>query len=406
MKPIELAKNIYWVGAVDWDIRDFHGYSTNRGTTYNAYLIIDEKITLIDTVKKAFHGDLMHRIHNIIDPKKIDYIVVNHVEMDHSGSLPQVIEEVRPEKVFCSKMGHRALLRHFHREDWPYHVISPGEELSLGTRTLNFMETRMLHWPDSMFTYVKEDQILISNDAFGQHLASSERFDEEVNQDVLMRECTKYYANILTLYSPLVKKVLTKVREMNLPIKMIAPDHGVIWRTNPGKIIEAYSRWCGNESRGHALVIYDTMWKSTEMMAKAVADGLLDEGINYKLLDLRFSHRSDVMAEVLEAGAVVLGCPTLNNGLLPRMAGFLMYMRGLKPTNKIGAAFGSYGWSGESVKLLNQAMQDMKFTICHEGLRVQYVPEHEHLKECVELGHTVARSLKAMQAGREIASVL
>ncbi len=406
MKPIELAKNIYWVGAVDWDIRDFHGYSTNRGTTYNAYLIIDEKITLIDTVKKAFHGDLMHRIHNIIDPKKIDYIVVNHVEMDHSGSLPQVIEEVRPEKVFCSKMGHRALLRHFHREDWPYHVISPGEELSLGARTLNFMETRMLHWPDSMFTYVKEDQILISNDAFGQHLASSERFDEEVNQDVLMRECTKYYANILTLYSPLVKKVLAKVREMNLPIKMIAPDHGVIWRTNPGKIIEAYSRWCGNESRGHALVIYDTMWKSTEMMAKAVADGLLDEGINYKLLDLRFSHRSDVMAEVLEAGAVVLGCPTLNNGLLPRMAGFLMYMRGLKPANKIGAAFGSYGWSGESVKLLNQAMQEMKFTICHEGLRVQYVPEHEHLKECVELGHTVASSLKAMQAGKEIASVI
>ena len=406
MKPIELAKNVYWVGAVDWLTRDFHGYSTNRGTTYNAYLIIDEKITLIDCVKKQHKSDLLHRIRNIIDPEKIDYIVVNHVEMDHSGSLPDMVELIKPEKVICSKMGHKAILKHFHQSDWPFHIVTPGEEMSLGEKTLSFLETRMLHWPDSMFTYLKEDEILFSSDAFGQHLATSERFDDEVNQDVLMFECAKYYANILTLYSPLVKKLIAKVQEMNLPIKMIAPDHGVVWRTNPGKILEAYSRWCVHEGRGNALIIYDTMWHSTEMMAKAVADGLQEEGIGYKLINLQVNHRSDVMTDVLEASAIILGCSTLNNGMLPRMAGFLMYMRGLRPTNKIGAAFGSYGWSGEAVKLMNTAMKEMKFTICHAGQRVQYVPEHPELSECLELGRTVGRTLNDFLAGKEIESVI
>ena len=406
MQPIELSKNVYWVGAVDWLTRDFHGYSTNRGTTYNAYLIIDEKVTLIDTVKAGYRSDLMHRIRNIIDPKKIDYLVVNHVEMDHSGALPEVMKAIEPEKVICSKMGHKALLKHFHQEDWPYHIVTPGEEMSLGEKTLNFLETRMLHWPDSMFTYIKEDQILFSSDAFGEHLATSERFDDEVNQDVLMFEATKYYANILTLYSPLVKKLIAKVAEMELPIKMIAPDHGVIWRSNPGKIIDAYSRWCVHEGKGNALIIYDTMWHSTEMMAHAVADGLQDKGIGYKLLNLQVNHRSDVMSDVLEASAIILGCPTLNNGLLPRMAGFLMYMRGLRPTNKIGAAFGSYGWSGESVKLMNKSMLEMKFNMVHEGLKVQYVPEHTHLKECVELGKTVGQALNDIKAGKEVTPVI
>lgn len=406
MQPIELSKNVYWVGAIDWLTRDFHGYSTNRGTTYNAYLIIDEKVTLIDTVKAGYRSDLMHRIRNIIDPKKIDYLIVNHVEMDHSGSLPEVMKEIEPEKVICSKMGHKALLKHFHQEDWPYHIVTPGEEMSLGEKTLNFLETRMLHWPDSMFTYIKEDQILFSSDAFGEHLATSERFDDEVNQDVLMFEATKYYANILTLYSPLVKKLIAKVAEMELPIKMIAPDHGVIWRGNPGKIIDAYSRWCVHEGKGNALIIYDTMWHSTEMMAKAVADGLQDQGISYKLINLQVNHRSDVMTDVLEASGIILGCPTLNNGLLPRMAGFLMYMRGLRPTNKIGAAFGSYGWSGEAVKLMNKSMLEMKFNMVHEGLKVQYVPEHTHLKECVELGKTVGQALNDLKAGKEVTSVI
>ncbi|WP_028585762.1 FprA family A-type flavoprotein [Desulfogranum mediterraneum] len=406
MKPVELAKNVYWVGAIDWLTRDFHGYSTNRGTTYNAFLIIDEKVTLIDTVKREYYGELMHHISTIIDPAKIDYLVVNHVEMDHSGSIADVIEAIQPEKVICSKMGHKALLQHYHREDWPYHIVASNEELSLGEKTLSFLETRMLHWPDSMFTYLKEDEILFTSDAFGEHLATSERFDDEVNQDVLMHEATKYYANILTLYSPLIRKLLVKVKEMNLPIKMLAPDHGVVWRSNPGKIIEAYTSWSANEGNGKAVIIYDTMWKSTRKMAEKVAEGLQEEGVSYKFLDLQVNHRSDVMTDVLEASAVVLGCPTLNNGMLPRMAGFLMYMRGLRPTNKIGACFGSYGWSGEAVKLMNEALKEMKFTLCHEGLRVPYVPREEALAECVDLGRTVATSMRDFMDGKEVVSVI
>lgn len=405
MKKIALADDVYWVGAVDWITRDFHGYSIT-GTTYNAFLIIDEKVTLIDTVKKPYKSELLHRIHNIIDPKKIDYLVVNHVEMDHSGAVPEIIEAINPEKVICSKMGHKALLQHFHRQDWPYHVVAPGEEISLGKRTLSFLETRMLHWPDSMFTYLKEDQILFTSDAFGEHLATSERFDDEVNQDVLMHEAAKYYANILTLYSPLVKKLLAKVQEMQLPIKMLAPDHGVVWRSNPGKIIEAYSRWCNHQGNGKALVIYDTMWESTRMMAKAVAEGLHEQGVEYKLLDLQVNHRSDVMTDVLEASALVLGSSTLNNGMLPRMADFLMYMRGLRPTNKVGAAFGSYGWSGEAVKMMNEILKDMNIILCHEGLKVQYVPEHAQLSQCVELGRTVGKAMQAMMAGEKVESVV
>jgi flavorubredoxin len=394
MKPIAIKDNIYWVGAIDWDVRDFHGYSTNRGTTYNAFLIIDKKVTLIDTVKRSLKGDFLNRIKEIIDPEKIDYLVVNHVEMDHSGSLPEMVELIRPEKVICSKMGHQALLQHFHFADWPYHVVTSGEDISLGNRTLSFLETRMLHWPDSMFTYVKEDKLLFSSDAFGQHLATSERFDDEVDQAILLEELTKYYANILTLYSPNVKKLLAKVTEMNLQIEMIAPDHGVIWRSNPAMAITSYTKWCHNQGDGNALIIYDTMWHSTETMAKEIATGLQDEGISYKLLNLRYNHRSDVMRDVLNASAIILGCPTLNNGLLPRMAGFLMYMRGLRPTNKIGAAFGSYGWSGESVKLLNEAMAEMKLDIINEGFRVKYVPEQRDLAHCVDFGRRIGKALK------------
>lgn len=401
MNPVKLTENVYWVGAVDWDVRDFHGYSTNRGTTYNAFLIMDEKITLIDTVKKGLKSDMLARISEIVDPEKIDYIVVNHVEMDHSGSLPDMVELIKPEKIISSKMGKKALLQHFHQKDWPYEVAVPGENISLGAKTLAFLETRMLHWPDSMFTYLVEDEILFSSDAFGEHLGTSERFDDEVDQAILLEELTKYYANILTLYSPLVKKLLAQVKEMGLPIKMIAPDHGVIWRSNPGMALEAYDKWSQGKTNGKALIVYDTMWHSTEEMAKRVGAGLQNEGISYQLLNLRYNHRSDVMREVLDASAIILGCPTLNNGLLPRMAGFLMYMSGLRPLNKVGAAFGSFGWSGEAVKLMNASMADMKFDVVDPGLKVKYVPEDTDYAQCVELGQKVGRAIKEQQSSEE-----
>jgi flavorubredoxin len=395
MKPVELKKDIYWVGAIDWDIRDFHGYSTYKGTTYNSYLVIDDKVTLFDTVKKGFENDLMHRIYNIIDPSKIDYLVVNHLEPDHSGSLPYMIERIQPEKVFCSPMGQKAMMAHYHQGDWPLEVVKSGDVLNLGSRNVHFLETRMVHWPDSMFSYLAEDKILISSDGFGLHWATSERFDDQVAQGELMRHAAKYFANILLLYSPLIQKLLETVKSMNLEIDMIAPDHGVIWRQDPGKIIAAYDRWSRQEAAKKAVVVFDTMWHSTETMAKAVADGLMDEGVCVKLMNLKASHRSDVVTEMLEAKAILFGSPTLNNGLLPTMADLLTYIRGLKPKGKLAAAFGSYGWSGEAVKQINQYLEETKLEIFDPGVRVQYVPDHDALHQCRELGGKVGKAIVA-----------
>jgi flavorubredoxin len=391
MRKTELAKGIYSVGAIDWDVRDFHGYSTYKGTTYNAFLIVDEKVTLLDTVKRSHMDELLRNIRAIIDPAKIDYLVVNHVEMDHSGSLPEMMDIIKPEKLFCSPMGKKALIDHFHREDWPYEVVKSGTEVSLGKRTIQFIETRMLHWPDSMFTYLKEDGILFSSDAFGQHFATGELFDDEADLSEVMRESAKYYANILYLYAPLIRKLLVAVGEMNLDIKMIAPDHGVVWRTHQNKILEAYDKWSRNEADKKVLVIYDSMWHSTEKMAHAIGAGLKDVGASTNMVNLKVHHRSDVMTQVLGAKAIILGCPTLNNGLLPRMAGFLMYMRGLKPANKFGASFGSFGWSGEAVKLMNTALEEMKIEVIEDGLRLKYVPDDSKLEECIEMGRRIGK---------------
>ncbi len=393
MKVVEIKENIYWVGAIDWNVRDFHGYSTYKGTTYNAYLIKDEKTALFDTVKKSHVSDLLHHINQLTDPEAIDYLIINHVEMDHSGSLPEIVARIKPEKIYCSKMGRKAIEQHFHPKDWPLEAVESGSSINLGSKTVQFLETRMLHWPDSMFSYIPEDKLLISSDAFGQHFASSERFDDEVDFSELMDHTTKYYANILTLYSPLIQKLLAKVQEMGLEIDMIAPDHGIIWRSHIADVLNAYNDWSQNKGQRKALVIYDTMWKSTEKMAKAITTGISKEGVSVKLINLAVTHRSDVMTDILNAKAVVLGCATLNNGLLPRMAGFLMYMRGLKPTNKLGAAFGSFGWSGEAVKLMNSAMEAMKFDIIESGLRIKYVPDHEKIKECVEMGRRIGKAI-------------
>ncbi|BCL60149.1 MBL fold metallo-hydrolase [Desulfomarina profundi] len=400
MKKTELAKGIYSVGAVDWDVRDFHGYSTYKGTTYNAFLIIDEKITLFDTVKKSHKDTLIHNIKAIIDPEKIDYIVVNHVEPDHSGCLPDMVELVKPEKIICSPMGKKAIIDHFHREDWPYEVVKTGDEINLGKRTVRFIETRMLHWPDSMFSYIKEDGILFSSDAFGQHLATTERFDDEVDLWRVMEESAKYYANILYLYSPLIRKLLKNVSEMDLDIKMIAPDHGVVWRSNIDKILQAYDNWSQNKADRKALIIYDSMWHSTEKMAHSIAEGITETGVSTDLINLKVHHRSDIMTAVLNANTIILGCSTLNNGLLPRMAGLLMYMRGLKPTNKFGASFGSYGWSGEAVNLMNKALEDMKIEVIEDGLRLKYVPDQDSLAECVEMGRRIGKRVLDSTAGQ------
>jgi flavorubredoxin len=392
MKPVEIAKDIFWVGAIDWNIRDFHGYSTYEGTTYNAYLIMDEKITLVDTVKKEFADVLMENIRHIVEPKKIDYVISNHTEMDHSGGLASVMHRVGEDKpLYCSKMGHKNLSKHFPQK-WNYQPVENGGELSIGKKTLTFMETRMLHWPDSMFTYAREDKVLFSSDAFGQHYAGLERFDDEVG-DAIMPHAKKYFANILLLYSPLILKLVDKVKDMGLALDMICPDHGIIWRRDPMKIVSAYVAWSEQKPKRKALVVYDTMWHSTEKMAEEIVDALGREGVDAKPMHLRSCHRSDIITEVLDAGAVIVGSPTLNNGLFPTVSDFLTYMKGLKPINKVGAAFGSYGWSGEAVKLINKELEEMKFNVVDPGLRIHYVPDEKGVEACHELGKAIAQTL-------------
>jgi flavorubredoxin len=392
MRPVEIAQGIYDVGAIDWNIRDFHGYSTHQGTTYNAYLILDEKITLIDTVKKEFADPLIENISRIVDPKKIDYVVSNHTEMDHSGGLARVMHRIGEDKpIYCSKTGHKNLAKHF-AQKWNYQPVEDGGQLSVGKRTLIFMETRMLHWPDSMFTYCREDKILFSSDGFGQHFAGLEKFDDQLG-DRIMPHAKKYFANILLLYSPLIIKLVEKVKQMGLAINMICPDHGIIWRKDPLKIIKAYVEWSEQKPKRKALVVYDTMWHSTEMMAEAIVDALGREGVDVQPMHLRKWHRSDIMTEALDAGAIIVGSPTLNNGLFPTVSDLLTYMKGLKPQNKIGAAFGSYGWSGEATKLIGQELEEMKFKVIDSPLKVQYVPDQKALETCRALGKKIADEL-------------
>ena len=392
MKSIEIAKGVYDVGVHDWNISDFHGYSTPYGTTYNAFLIMDEKIVLIDTVKGEFADELIYNISKVIDPNKIDFVISNHTELDHSGSLARLMHRIGQDKpIYCSKMGLKSLSRHF-RQNLNFQAVANGQELSIGQQTLSFLETRMVHWPDSMFTYLKEQKILFSSDGFGQHYAGHEKFDDEIGE-AIMPHAKKYFANILMLYAPLILKLVEKVTDMGLEIDMICPDHGVCWRKDPAKIIDAYVRWSNQESKKKAIVLYDTMWHSTEMMANQIAAGIGAEGVDVRPMYLRKWHRSDIMTEMLDAKAVVIGSPTLNNGLFPTLADILTYMKGLKPKNKIGAAFGSYGWSGEAVKIIEKELTAMKFELIEPGIRVKYVPESENLDACYAFGQKIGKAV-------------
>jgi flavorubredoxin len=392
-KAVKITDSVYWVGAIDWTVRDFHGYLTSRGTTYNAYIVLADKVTLIDTVKAPFMNELMARVSSVVDPRDIQYVISNHSEMDHSGGLPEVIREVEPEKVFASAMGAKALARHFglSQEIVP---VGDGETLSLGNKTLTFLETRMLHWPDSMMSYLVEDKVLFSQDGLGMHLATSERFADEIPMEVLEQEGAKYFANILLPYSQLVLKLFDRVAELGIPIEVAAPDHGPIWRKDVGRIIEMYSRWAAQKPTRKAVIVYDTMWGSTDLMARAIGEGLKEGGATVRTMKLRSSHRSDVVTEVLDAGALFVGSPTLNNGMFPTVSDALTYIKGLKPAHLIGAAFGSYGWSGEAVNLIRGIMDEMKIERAGEDIRSQYVPGPEDLKKCHDLGAQVAAKLK------------
>ncbi|MHC5034568.1 MAG: FprA family A-type flavoprotein [Planctomycetota bacterium] len=389
-----VTDNVHWVGAIDWGVRNFHGYLTSRGTTYNAFLVVADRITLIDTVKAPFYGEMMARIESVVDPSEIDCIVSNHSEMDHSGSLPHAISAIQPEQVYASKMGAKALDAHFHT-DGRIRAVEDGESVDVGGMKLTFVETRMCHWPDSMVSYLHEDELLFSQDGFGMHLASYERFADELDRDILDYESAKYFANILLPLCTPVEKALKKITDLGIALSIVAPDHGPIWRTGEDieRIIGDYARWVAQQPTQKAVVVYDTMWQSTDKMARAIGEGLAAGGAEVKLVPLGVAHRSDAVTELLDAGAIVVGSPTINNGIFPTVADAMTYIKGLKPQNLVGAAFGSYGWSGEAPKILGAMLGEMGVEPVADPLRVNYVPDDAALVECRRLGEAVAARL-------------
>ncbi|MGD6810225.1 MAG: FprA family A-type flavoprotein [Candidatus Bathyarchaeia archaeon] len=396
MAKTTLKDGVFWVGVVDWNLRDFHGYVTKRGTSYNAYLVKDEKTALVDTVKAPFAGELVNNVSEILDLEKLDYIVVNHVEMDHSSSLPIIARLAKNARIFSTERGKEELIKHYGHEFDRIETVKSGDELKLGKKTLKFLEAPMLHWPDSMFTYIEEDKILLPNDAFGQHLASSYRFDDEVDNHILMEEATTYYANILMLFAPLITKKIQEIIDMGIQIDIIGPSHGIIWRKNPMQIIQAYLDWSsGAAVKNKVAIVFDTMWESTDKMARAIADGICSEGIEPRVLKLRSSNNTEAVTEILESKAVLVGSPTLNNGMFPTIGSFLTYITGLKPKGKLWGFFGSYGWGGGAVRNMVEMTKKAGFETYEPTLQIKWVPDEADLKKCFEFGQQFAQKLKA-----------
>ncbi|MCL1894244.1 MAG: FprA family A-type flavoprotein [Holophagaceae bacterium] len=397
-KAVKVLDDIYWVGAIDSNITEFHGYRTQRGTTYNAYLITGEKVVLIDTVKSGFKDEMMSRIASVIDPSRIDYVVCNHAEMDHSGCLPDVIREVAPEKVFASKMGVTVLNAHFHNK-LDIESVEDGGELVLsgpsapgGALSLNFMETRFLHWPDSMFSYLPQRKFLFSQDAFGMHLAGTERFDDQIPTRTLEVEAAKYFANILLPFGNLVQKLLEKIDTAGMELDIVAPAHGPVWRRGFNDVKNMYHQWSNQKLSKKVVVLYDSMWGSTNLMASAICDGIACTGVSVKQLCLSTFHRSDVATEIMDAGALVVGSPTLNNQLYPTIADSLTYLKGLKLKPRVCGTFGSFGWSGESIKYLDEIMASLGFENLGQ-VKTKYVPDEKVLNECHDLGRRIGNHL-------------
>ncbi len=402
MLPIEIKPDIFWVGALDYDNRDFHGYSRSpQGTTYNAYVIKDEKIALFDCVKAELNDIFLRRLEKVTPLEKIDYLICHHLELDHSGTLPRLVQLAKPEKIFCSPAGLKSIKGHFNTDGWPLEVVKSGDSLSLGRHNVKFMETPMLHWPDSMISHIPEARLIISNDIFGQNIASPERFSDEIPHYRLEQAAKEYYYNIILPYSGNVLKALAQIAGNNWAVDMIAPDHGLIMRGEKAAAwaLNAYRDFAEQKPKPGALIIFDTMWHSTEEMAHYIAEGFDRTGIMAHVMSIKNNHHSAIMTRLADCGALLAGSPTHNNSILPFVTGTLAYIKGLRPKNRLGGAFGSYGWSGECTKILSENLAAMDFNLPAEAVKCQYVPDRETLARCENLGHTLGVELLKLCEG-------
>jgi len=386
----KITDKVTWVGKIDWDLETFHGeeYSTHKGTSYNSYLVKDEKTVLIDTVWEPFSKEFVTNLKKEVDLNTIDYIVLNHGEIDHSGAIVDLMREIPNTPIYCTKNGIASLKGHYHQE-WNFVEVKTGDALEIGENNkLVFIEARMLHWPDSMFVYMTGDKILFSNDAFGQHYASEFMFNNQVDQSELYHEATKYYANILTPFSKLVVKKIEEVLSFNLPVDMICPSHGIIWKEDPLQIVHKYMEWAKDYQENQITIVYDTMWKGTRRMAEAIAQGIktVDKEVEIKLFNAGKYDKNDIITEIFKSKTVVIGSSTINKGILSGIALLLEMIRGLDFKGKKGVAFGSYGWSGESVKVITEQLKTAGFDVLNDGIKELWNPDEAALKRCREFG--------------------
>jgi flavorubredoxin len=403
MKAIEIKPDIHWVGAIDWAIRDFHGYVTPRGTTYNNYLIMDEDITLVDGVKHDFADVTLDNISSLAGFSKIKNIVVNHIEPDHAGGLGDIMDRMPDARIYCTQKGKEGLEKMFDISGWNMNVVKTGDELRTGRKTLLFIETPMIHWPDSMMTYVREDRLLISQDGFGQHLASSQRFDDEFVSCASFTELEDsvwdYYANILMPLGNIIKRKIAEIQELGLEIDMIAPDHGVVWRKEPGWVLRKYLDMANGVADERVVIIYDTMWHSTEKMAQPILEGIMDEGMDCRVIKLRATPTSVAVKEFWRARGCLIGSPTINNTIFPRVGDLLIYLKGLRPRDRMVGAFGSHGWAGGAVKEMLEMLKAMKLETVEPGMAVKYRATRDEERVCYEFGRDFARKVREYHKG-------
>jgi flavorubredoxin len=388
----KITDTVSWVGKIDWELNRFHGdeYSTHKGSSYNSYLIRDEKIVLIDTIWEPYAKEFVNNLKKEIELDKIDYIIMNHSEVDHAGALLELMKEIPNTPVYCTKNGSK-IIKGLHHKDFNFVEVKTGDTLDIGKNKLVFVEARMLHWPDSMMTYMSGENILFSNDAFGQHYASELMYNDLVDQDELYDEAIKYYANILTPFSKFVTAKINEVLAMKIPVNMICPSHGIVWRDNPLQIAEKYLEWADSYQENQVTIIYDTMWNATRRMAEAIAEGIRskDPSVNVKLYNCTKRDKNDIITEVFKSKMILVGSSTINNGILFEAAGILEMIKGLKFTGKKAAAFGSYGWSGESLKIITDELKEAKFEVVSEGIKELWNPDADALERCREFGKTI-----------------
>lgn len=392
----KISDKVTWVGKIDWELKSFHGdeLSTYRGSSYNSYLIKDEKNVLIDTVWKPFDEEFVENLKKEIDLKDIDYIIAQHGEIDHSGALPLLMKEIPDTPIYCTGNGIKSLKGHYH-QDWNFVEVKTGDTLNIGESTLTFVEARMLHWPDSMMTYMDSEKILFSNDAFGQHYATDQMFNDKVDQCELWEEAIKYYANILTPFSPLVTNKIKEILGFELPLELIATSHGILWRDNPAQIVEKYLEWADSYQENQITIIYDTMWNGTKRMAESISEGIknIDKEATVKMYNAAHTDKNDMITQIFKSKAILVGSSTVNKGIMHATGGLLDMVRGLGFKNKKAAAFGAYGWSGESVAILEDKLNDAKFEIVQEGIKALWMPDQDAKEACVEFGENFAKKL-------------